>query len=280
MSRRLRILPILIAIAFAAVPLLIAAPTPASASHSWDGYHWARTANPFTLNVGDNVTSAWDPYLVTAINDWSVSAVLDLTKVDGSSNPKNCRATSGRIEACNSKYGNNGWLGIAQIWISGGTHITQGITKLNDTYFNTATYNPPAWRQLVTCQEIAHDFGLDHQDENFDNSNLGSCMDYTSNPGSNQHPNDHDFDQLESIYAHLDSTSTVAPALAPAPGRSGTAAEEGPNNLAELGRPTGRKDGYGRDIHFEKNLPDGRKIITHVFWALPGLGGPPASGRP
>ena len=283
MSRRLRILPILIAIAFAAVPLLIAAPTPASASHSWDGYHWARTANPFTLNVGDNVTSAWDAYLNEAIGDWTASSVLNLTKVAGGSNPKNCRATAGRIEACNSKYGNNGWLGIAQIWISGGTHITQGITKLNDTYFNTATYNTPAWRRLVTCQEIAHDFGLDHQDEAFDNPNLGSCMDYTSDPDgppSNEHPNAHDFAQLGSIYAHLDSTSTVAPALAPAPGRSGTAAEEGPNNLAEFGRPTGRKDGYGRDIHFEKNLPDGRKIVTHVFWALPGLGGPPAPGRP
>ena len=26
-------------------------------------------------------------------------------------------------------------------------------------------------RQLVMCQEIAHDFGLDHNDENFSNTN-------------------------------------------------------------------------------------------------------------
>ena len=65
----------------------------------------------------------------------------------------------------------------------GRTHITQAITKLNDTYFNTAAYNTPAWRRLVTCQEIAHNFGLDHQDEAFDNPNLGLCMDYTSDPG-------------------------------------------------------------------------------------------------
>ena len=25
----------------------------ASANHSWNGYHWARTANPFTLKTGD-----------------------------------------------------------------------------------------------------------------------------------------------------------------------------------------------------------------------------------
>jgi len=287
-NRGLRILPLLIATAFAAVPLLIAAPTPASADHAWGSYHWAQTSNPLTLQVGDNVSGAWDAYLDEAIEDWSESSILDLTKVTGNSNPKNCRATAGRIEACNSKYGNNGWLGIAQIWISGG-HIIQATTKVNDTYFNTATYNTQAWRRLVMCQEIAHDFGLDHQDENFNNANLGSCMDYTNDPDggaggassndlSNEHPDSHDLEQLVAIYGHTHSTATTG--STPAPGRSGTAADEGPNNLAELGRPTGRKDGYGRDIHFEKNLPDGRKIVTHVFWALPGLGGPPAPGRP
>jgi hypothetical protein len=62
------------------------------------------------------------------------------------------------------------------------------------------------------CQEIAHDFGLDHQDENFNNPNLGTCMDYTSDPDgppSNEHPNQHDYDQLESSYSHVDKTTTV-----------------------------------------------------------------------
>jgi hypothetical protein len=281
-TRHLRILPLLIATAFAAVPLLIATPTPASADHSWANYHWARTSNPFTLKVGDNVSGTWDPYLAEAISDWSVSTVLNLTKVDGSSNPKNCRATAGQIEACNSRYGNNGWLGIAQIWVSG-NHITQAVTKLNDSYFNTSTYNTPAWRRLVTCQEIAHDFGLDHQDENFTNANLGSCMDYTSDPDgppSNEHPNAHDFAQLESIYAHLDSTTTVGSTIAPAPGRSGTAADEGPNNPADFGQPTGRRDGFGRNDLFVRSLQDGRRLFTHVFWVQPQHGGPAAPGRP
>jgi hypothetical protein len=26
--------------------------------HAWNDYHWARTANPFTLELGDNVTEA------------------------------------------------------------------------------------------------------------------------------------------------------------------------------------------------------------------------------
>src|SRR5262249_19645423 len=129
------------------------------ANHSWGGYHWARTSNPFTVKLGDNVSSAWDSYLTVASGDWSQSDVLDTTIVPGQvSNPRNCRPTSGRVEVCNAAYGNTGWLGVAQIWVSG-LHITQGSVKLNDTYFYTATYNTPGWRQMVTCQEIGHTFG-------------------------------------------------------------------------------------------------------------------------
>src|SRR5205823_8080031 len=37
----------------------------ASATHSWNGYHWARTANPFTVKLGNNVSSAWTSSLNT-----------------------------------------------------------------------------------------------------------------------------------------------------------------------------------------------------------------------
>jgi hypothetical protein len=194
---------------------------PARADHSWGGYHWARQSNPFTLKVGDNVSSAWDAYLNEAISDWSASSVLDLSKVAGGTRPRNCRPTAGRIEVCSDKYGNNGWLGLAQIWVNGG-HISQGTSKLNDYYFSQAKYNTPAYRRLVMCQEIAHDFGLDHQDENQTNPNLGSCMDYTSDPDgppSNEHPNQHDFDQLEVIYDHLDSSNTVGQSVGSSPGK-------------------------------------------------------------
>lgn len=239
-----------------------------TADHSWGNYHWARTANPFTLKVGDNVSSAWDAYLDEAIADWTDSSVLDLTKVAGGTRPKNCRPTAGRIEACAAKYGNNGWLGIAQIWASG-SHITQAITKLNDTYFETATYNTPAWRRLVTCQEIAHDFGLDHQDENFSNPNLGSCMDYTSDPDgppSNEHPNAHDFSQIEAIYAHVDSTTTIGSALPQAmPPAMGQIDFDTPAQWGRLVRSQAR----GRVQVYELDFGRGHKVITHVFWADP-----------
>ena len=35
---------------------LVAFPSAASANHSWGGYHWARTSNPFAIKLGDNVS--------------------------------------------------------------------------------------------------------------------------------------------------------------------------------------------------------------------------------
>lgn len=256
------------ATALLAVAIALAAGA-AFADHAWGNYHWARTDNPFTLLAGDNVDGNWDGYLNGAIADWNKSTVLDLVKVAGGTRPKNCRPTAGRIEVCNARYGNNGWLGIAQIWITGGTHITQGITKLNDTYFATATYNTPAWRRLVACQEIAHDFGLDHQDENFDNPNLGSCMDYTSDPDgppSNEHPNSHDYQMVESIYSHVDSIATVgAAAMHGSPAAMNQIEFDGPRQWGRLMR-TSRN---GRVQIYELDFGRGHKVVTHVFWADP-----------
>jgi len=259
---------------------LVALATVASADHSWNGYHWARQSNPFTLKVGDNVNSTWDAHLDIAISDWNQSTVLDLTKVAGGTSPKPCRPTSGRIEVCNARYGNTGWLGIAQIWVTNGTHISQAITKLNDYYFDQPQYNTPAWRQLVTCQEIAHDFGLDHQDENFNNVNLGSCMDYTNDPDggpggasntdpSNEHPNAHDYEQLEIIYAHLDNFTTVGQSLVrPLNDRRLTMTHhfQQDDPPSEWGRLI-RSSQDGRLQVFEQDLGRGNKIVRHVFWA-------------
>ncbi len=227
------------------------------ASHSWAGYHWARTSNPFTLKLGDNVTSTWDSYLATTSSDWTTSTVLNTTIVPGGSRPRNCRATTGRVEVCNASYGDNGWLGVASIWITGGTHITQGTVKVNDTYFSSAQYNTPAWRNLVMCQEVGHTLGLDHQDENFDNANLGTCMDYTNDPSTNQHPNTHDYDQLVAIYTHLDSTTTVGQTT-PTGAATGSSAA------------WGREVSRSRDGHvsvFVRDLGAGNRVVTRVIWA-------------
>jgi hypothetical protein len=252
---------------FVALSIIIGVPSSVEANHSWGGYHWARTANPFTISLGDNLVSSWDSHLVLAASDWATSSVLNTTIVPGGTNatkgkntPKNCTPTAGRGEVCNAKYGSTGWLGIAAIWSSGG-HITAGTVKLNDTYFNTATYNSPAWKNLVMCQEVGHIFGLGHQDETFDNANLDTCMDYTSNPLSNQHPNLHDYQMLEMLYAHLDASSSIRQSL------TQTLLQDS-NDPGDWGKEVHQsKD--GRASLFEKDLGQGNKILRHVFWAEP-----------
>ena len=199
-----------------------------------------------------------------ASTDWNVSLVLDTSIVPGRTTPRNCRPTSGQDEICNASYGYNGWLGLAQIWVSG-SHITQGIVKLNDTYFNTPTYNKPAWRQFVVCQEIGHTFGLDHQDTTFNNTNLGTCMDYTNDPDGtlygqkdNERPNQHDYDELAIIYAHLDLTTT----LKSSPGASG-ANLDSPSSWGQLMKTTRG----GRAQTFEHDFGNGERVVTFVIWA-------------
>ena len=233
------------AIAITAALMLAIAAAPAAANHSWGGYHWARTANPFTVKLGDNVSSAWDSYLTGASSDWSANLwgnPVRTTVVTGSTTGRKCRATVGRVEVCDAAYGRNGWLGLASIWPNG-THITQGTVKLNDTYYSSGFYNTPVWRAAVTCQEIGHTFGLDHQDES--GADFHTCMDYASNPDAdNTHPNRHDYEMLASIYAHLDSSTTIGAAV----GSSGRGLERVDDDL------------------WVEDLGHGRKRFVHVYW--------------
>lgn len=247
-----------------AASVTVFAAVPALADHAWSTHHWKKGSGELTMPVGDNVDSRWDQYLTAAIQDWNKSEVIQAVSSAGATSPRRCAPVAGRIEVCNAKYGQTGWLGIAQIWLSNG-HITQGTTKLNDTYFDTAKYNTPAWRALVTCQEIGHDYGLGHQDEDSGNADLTdangveTCMDYTSLPDANGQPNGHDYAQLTSMYSHSEAATSTAQSV-----QSEAAGGDAP---ADWGRAVAfTKD--GRPRVFERTTASGRKMVTHVFWAM------------
>jgi len=273
----------------------LAIATPAGATNSWGGYHWAGNGTTVTLKVNSAVRQQWESYVDTAISDWDSSSELSLgTRSPVSSDPKRCNAIPGQILVCNYSYGQRGWLGIANIWLSG-LHITQATTKLNDTYFNMAKYNTSAWKRLVSCQEIGHDFGLDHQDETFNNFNKGTCMDYTNAPAggvlitngvpfdygpSNEYPNQHDYDELAIIYDHDDGFTTATASVSTNFGirqvgkpaaAAATSSESSGDGPTTWGRSIHR-DALGRPDIFEKALSSGRKMLTHVFWAPEATG--------
>lgn len=253
----------LVAIALAVAGLSIfaspAAATPWINSSTGNPYHWARTSNPFTVKLGNDVTSAWTTYLNGASTDWSRYGLLTdyyglftttnplrTSVVAGQTTGRKCRASSGRVEVCNASYGKNGWLGLASIWASG-DHIVQATVKLNDAYFGSgSSYNTPTWRGGVTCQEIGHTFGLDHQDES--GANLHTCMDYASSPDSwNTHPNRYDYSTLVDDYSHLDSTNTIA--------ASTSSSGHGLNRVRD-------------DLYVEK-LGNGNRRFVWVVWTNP-----------
>ena len=250
---------------FVLIAVLAAFPFSAGASHSWGGYHWARTSNPFTIKLGDNVSGAWDAMLVTASSDWSKSNVMDTTIVTGGARPKNCRPTAGRVEVCSASYGNTGWLGVAQIWITGGTHITQGTVKNNDYYFGNSSYayNNTAEMQHVICQEIGHTFGLDHQDES--GISLNTCMDYYHNTSASDtkstHPNQHDYDELGIIYSHLDSFTTIG-ASANMPNEMAKGDFSASNAWGKL--ISSSKDGGAST--YMRDFGEGNLVVTFVIW--------------
>ena len=246
-----------------AVLVFVVAAVPAFASHSWGGYHWARTSNPFTLKVSNNTTNGWPTYYNTAAGDWSSSSVMNLASSLGSAS-KRCAMVAGTVQVCNGTYGSNGWLGLASINITNSVHITQGSAKMNDTYFNTSTYNNPNEKLHVMCQEVGHTFGLDHQST--DGSSQNTCMDYFSNTGSNAtstlstHPNQHDYDELVTIYSHLDSSTTLG-ASATFPNAMGAFNGEDPSAWGRLVSSQGRSEIY------ELDFGGGNKTITFVNWA-------------
>ncbi|MEO5641625.1 MAG: hypothetical protein ABIQ98_07675 [Sphingomicrobium sp.] len=276
----------------------ITASTPAEATQ-WGAYHWATTNGILAVRVNYSITAAvWGSSVSGAISDWDNGATsfgiadhLTLNPQISSADRRKCSPVSGQILVCNYSYGYRGWLGIANIWTSG-DHILQATTRLNDSYFNLTAYNTPAWRNMVACQEIGHDYGLGHQDETNKNYNLGTCMDYTNAPQggtvdgfvygpNNEHPNIDDFISLNSagMYGHFDATSTATFAASAtnfgirAVGQAAPSTGDAPGGLskAEWGTPIHR-DAKGRADTFVRQLGGGHKLLTHVFWAIEATG--------
>jgi len=258
-----------------AAVLFVLTPSLGADHHWWNGsLHWP--AFPVVdVTVGDNVSADWTPFLDEAVLDWNAghpdfTDVVELMLANGATSPRNCRPAAGRIEVCNSGYGDNGWLGTTQAWLAnhdGHVHITQATVKLNDTYLDLPDgyYNDVAWWETVVCHELGHTIGLGHLDETFDNDALGSCMDYQDPPDENMDPNALDFDTLDFIYSefftgpHPTTSSTSS-----GPGKGKNKLQANPGEASSWGQLVA--SGV-RESVFEAELADGQRLVTWVLWA-------------
>ncbi len=245
--------------------LVMALSIPALANNAWGDYHWDGSSTPVRLGLEDNLSSDWTGVLGNVETDWDDSTVLSLDLVLADQ-PSNCvdplgitvPANLGLTEVCNESYGENGWLGVARIWLeSDGVHISAAITAVNDSYLGPgAAYDNANARQHVLCQEVGHTFGLDHQKSPRKQTCMNAQWGLTSS--SFVSPNQHDYDQLASIYAHLDGTSDGNG------GNGGGQCDKKPDHpKCQAGSP-------GHSFEVER-LANGQIMLTWITWA-PGYG--------
>ncbi|MCH8996839.1 MAG: hypothetical protein IID48_01065 [Proteobacteria bacterium] len=192
----------------------------AQANHQWSSYHWERDGvDPLTLSMGDNHsvfnsgdrTADWPSIFGDVVADWG------RTETDGSGgyggahlDTVGTSGGSGNIESFNDDYGDNGWLGLASIWVSRGKnkHITRGEAKVNEYFITLAGYEGfnelNEWQQVM-CQEIGHTFGLNHNREGDTGGTPDdTCMNDETRPLNYPWPNVHDTEMFDSatMYAH------------------------------------------------------------------------------
>lgn len=287
----------------AASAAVVLAAGPAVANHSWSTYHWDIKSAPKTFDVETILDRPhWDTFVDSSLARWDNPGsaanlngktpskdYIDIGAVTKSTaSARKCDPVNGKIVVCSDSYGYRGWLGIATVWSSGG-HIVQGTTKLNNSYHDSGTYSSAAWRELVACQEIGHDFGLGHQNEDFNTDATDSCMEYTSDPTNNRGPDFHDFEQLQTIYdAHLaegggggdtgggGGCNPKSPKCNPAQdaftfrqvGQQTASARSG-GRSTDWGEAVGY-DAHGRPNVFVQEVRQGFRKITHVTW-VPGF---------
>mmetsp|Transcript_1302 Transcript_1302/g.1683 ORF Transcript_1302/g.1683 Transcript_1302/m.1683 type:complete len:351 (+) Transcript_1302:135-1187(+) len=167
-----------------------------------------------TLQLQNALDDAWQGEFLMAVSDWENGTpdALTLSTKDVAVD-HSCKAVNGVMKVCNGNYGETGWLGINEILQNTvNKEIQSSVAKMNEYYLlNGDRYE----RQFTMCHEIGHGFGLGHTDENFYNSDLGNCLDYTRTPKNNLHPDETNYEQLASMYGVVsDRRRSLRPSFA------------------------------------------------------------------
>jgi len=155
----------------------------AYATHRWSCWKYANgSINIYNGATGD-YNAIFNEEARTDSNSWHNFTDINLTAVGSAGSTDHANCFSGN-------YGQNGWLGIAELQRVSGCTILQGRARLNNTYL--VSYSRTN-KEHVACQEVGHLWGLNH--------NRGSsttCMNDTILTAPQ--PNSHDQSLVNSIY--------------------------------------------------------------------------------
>ena len=99
-------------------------------------------------------------------------------------------------------YGETNWRGINQAALDSNDFIKSSAARMNDYYLKT---DANGVMQYTMCHELGHAFGVPHSDEDFENDDLGNCMDYSRNFEVSKHPDESNYNYLVDLYGLVPS---------------------------------------------------------------------------
>jgi hypothetical protein len=166
-------------------------------------YEWDNGGKGLNLELYNALDDTWQGEYAIAVSDWENGTPDTLTlttkKVEVD---RVCTPVDGVMKVCSGNYGETGWLGINELIIINKRKIKNSVAKMNEHYLLNADGDK---RRYVMCHEIGHGFGLPHTDEQFDNRDLGDCLDYTNTPKNNLLPGDVNYNKLQVLYGVVGS---------------------------------------------------------------------------